>query len=193
MSTEPFRMSEYPALFSAAEAGKLRWIESALDAGAPIDCVDRMGQTPLMEAAAHGRTGAVQLLLRRGANARYVDDMGWGALHIACMEPSPGVYKALLKAGIPCDLEDGEGKTPLMTLVESLVQNGSSGGEELEVLLRAGANPHHADHEGQTPADVIMANPRLFAAELQERMRAGKHLAALDQQTPAPVVRAPRM
>ena len=64
------------ALFLAAEADRLEWITLLVEAGAPLDARNTLGQSALGWSLAFGRTAAVERLLELGAAADQVDAMG---------------------------------------------------------------------------------------------------------------------
>ena len=71
------------------------------------------GDTPLIDAARHGRVGDVVTLLADGAdvNKPASDGSGWTALLLACARGHTNVVKTLLAANagrFPVHLESGE-------------------------------------------------------------------------------------
>ncbi|HVS17711.1 MAG TPA: ankyrin repeat domain-containing protein, partial [Planctomycetota bacterium] len=64
------------ALFLAGEAGRLDLITLLVEAGAPLDARNTLGQSALGWSLAFGRTAAVERLLELGATADQVDAMG---------------------------------------------------------------------------------------------------------------------
>ncbi|KAL8911368.1 MAG: hypothetical protein Q9171_003462 [Xanthocarpia ochracea] len=62
----------------------------------PIDCLDSLGTTPLMWAAAGGHTSVVQILLREGANANLSCQRSTTAFHRAIEGNSVDVVRHLL-------------------------------------------------------------------------------------------------
>ena len=61
-------------LMLAAKTGKGGDLVAALDSGADVNAVDRVGRTALLYAAYRGYSGAVQVLVERGANLEVTDD-----------------------------------------------------------------------------------------------------------------------
>jgi uncharacterized protein len=109
--------------------------------------IDEYGRTPLHYAAAEGRVDNVIRLLGAGANPNLQDDNGWSPLHFAAQTVSPGATEALLAAGADTKLRDFFGNTALSTAVFASKGDGSV----IELLLRAGADPHAANSSGVTP------------------------------------------
>jgi len=112
--------------------------------------VDKYGRTPLYYAAADGRAEEVLRLLAAGANANAQDDDGWSPLHFAAQAVSPGATQALLTAGANTELRDSFGNTALSTAVFASRGDGSV----IELLRRAGADPHAANSSGVTPLSL---------------------------------------
>ena len=86
-----------------------------LDAGVPIDCVDRDGQTPLSISCRNGHLEIATLLLDRGSTA--IDEKsrsGVTPLHRSCAHGHLEIATLLLDRGSAAiDEKDGHGYTPL--------------------------------------------------------------------------------
>ncbi|KAG2491664.1 hypothetical protein HYH03_010033 [Edaphochlamys debaryana] len=120
-------------------------------------------------AAALGRTEQLQRLLTDlGPGAAHVrDEYGNTPLHVAAHHLHPEAVRLLLLAGADVNARDSEGYTPLHEAVRHLEHwlhaEGLSEGEApprgeaevVELLLRAGADPHAATRAGQTPMDLV--------------------------------------
>jgi ankyrin repeat protein len=74
------RIAGVPPLHLAAMLGDEQAIRSLIQQGAPVDPPHEDRATPLMEAAANGRTEAVTFLLDRGANPKLRDSSGKRAI-----------------------------------------------------------------------------------------------------------------
>ena len=116
----------------------------------PRPGVDEYGRTPLHYAAADGHAEEVIRLLAVGANPNAQDDNGWSALHFAAQAVSPVVTEALLAAGANTELRDSFGNTALSKAVFESRGNGSV----IQILRRAGADPHAANSSGVTPLSL---------------------------------------
>jgi uncharacterized protein len=132
----------------------------------PRPGVDEYGRTPLHYAAADGKVEEVIRLLAAGANPNAQDDNGWSPLHFAAQAVSPGATEALLAAGAQTELKDSFGNTALSTAVFESRGNGSV----IQLLRRAGADPHAANSSGVTPLDLARTianfNVRQFFTDL---------------------------
>ena len=128
--------------------------------------VDEYGRTPLHYAAADGQVEEVIRLLAAGTNPNAQDDNGWSALHFAAQAVSPGVTEALLAGGAQTELKDSFGNTSLSTAVFESRGNGSV----IQLLRRAGADPHAANSSGVTPISLARTianyNVRQFFTDL---------------------------
>ena len=128
--------------------------------------VDEYGRTPLHYAASDGKVEEVIRLLAAGANPNAQDDNGWSPLHFAAQAVSPGATEALLAAGAQTELKDSFGNTALSTAVFESRGNGSV----IQLLRRAGADPHAANSSGVTPLSLARTianfNVRQFFTDL---------------------------
>lgn len=124
-----------------------------LDRGADIDARDDDGETPLMVAAAFGRTGTAEILLERGAQIEARDNDGNTALLMAacdCAQATmPDTYEViglLLQKGANVNAQNKRDETPLIIA--------SSGGvvktRIVKLLLEGGADARIKDSQGET-------------------------------------------
>lgn len=81
------------------DAGLLEYV----DAGAPVELTDALGNTLLMLAAYHGHPGLVSGLVARGADVDRVNDRGQAPLAGAVFKAEDEVVRALLTAGADPD------------------------------------------------------------------------------------------
>ena len=128
--------------------------------------VDEYGRMPLHHAAAEDQVEEVIRLLATGVNPNVQDDNGWSPLHFAAQAVSPGATEALLAAGAQTELRDSFGNTALSTAVFASRGNGSV----IQLLRRAGADPHAANSSGVTPLSLARTianfNVRQFFTDL---------------------------
>ena len=89
-------------------------------------------------------------MLSAGANPNAQDDNGWSALHVAAQAVSSGVTEVLLAGGAQTELKDSFGNTALSTAVSESRGNGSV----IQLLRRAGADPHASNSSGVTPLSL---------------------------------------
>lgn len=109
--------------------------------------VDQTGATPLHYAAAAGNEQEAKRLLHEGADANAQDENGWTPLHFAAQSKAVAVAELLIAAGARVNATDLHGNTPLWTAV--FASRGD--GVLIEMLRRAGADPHHANHHHVSP------------------------------------------
>mmetsp|Transcript_2549 Transcript_2549/g.3686 ORF Transcript_2549/g.3686 Transcript_2549/m.3686 type:complete len:376 (-) Transcript_2549:36-1163(-) len=84
-----------------------------LDNNASIDAENEWGDTPLHDAAWHGRLDIVQLLVERGANKDAKNKNGATPLHHATKYGRDDVVKYLLEKGAESSFKDEDGMTPM--------------------------------------------------------------------------------
>ncbi|KAL2838449.1 ankyrin repeat-containing domain protein [Aspergillus pseudoustus] len=103
---------DWTAIHHAAANGSSTLIELLHSAGAKIDDVEhRLGYTPLLLAASHGRREAVGALLSRGANAAHGNRLGRSALSIAAAIDDWWVVNLLLQSGADARQVCGEDRS----------------------------------------------------------------------------------
>lgn len=108
----------------------------------PRPDLDQTGATPLHYAAAAGNEHEVSRLLSEGGNVNAQDEDGWTPLHFAAQGKAATVAELLIAAGAEVNATDLHGNTPLWTAVFTSRGEGTL----IEILRRAGADPHHANH-----------------------------------------------
>jgi ankyrin repeat protein len=124
MLTVLFGILKKEAIHSAVREGNTREIEAILDQHPEmIEQKDRLGCTPLLEAARVGQIEALKVLIKRGAdlNATWdtvaTGDGRWSALHIAVNGGHVEAAKVLLEAGADINFKSVRGETPLDRVV----------------------------------------------------------------------------
>ncbi len=123
----------------AASNGHPKAIKALAAAGAPLDAVDDSGHTAVYLAAAAGYEFAVRELLTLGARTD-PSAANETPMHGAAASGNLKVVALLLKAGVPTDDENEDGRTPLMIAkranrwVADLIANGSA--KEIDALAR---------------------------------------------------------
>jgi len=134
------------AMTRAASEGALESAELLRAAGADINPV-RGGWSPLMRAAQAGHLELVEWLLAQGADPNVRSANGITALEAARKKKHEAIVERLAHITSP-DVPDAQGRT---TLFKAAMK-----GElrTIEQLLDAGADPEHADHQGDTPKTV---------------------------------------
>ncbi len=155
-----------------------REVRRLVEQGARVDTPIGDG-TPLFFAAQEGNVEICRYLLSKGADINGKNMQGETALIVALKRAHPEVAQALVDSGADVNLTDTQGQTPLMlaaalnntSIVEALiskgaeinhvVQNGSYSplitavmyrrAQNVELLLRSGANPNLAPPGGDSP------------------------------------------
>lgn len=102
-------------------------------------------------ACRHGRAAAVRKLLDRGADPNCQNKFGDTPLHLAVAANSREIVGILLAvANLEVDRKNEKGETALMLAVREKLPFGGCGGDFVDDLLQAGANPAEKDNEGKT-------------------------------------------
>jgi ankyrin repeat protein len=139
-------------LHRAARTGDLAELEQILTDGGAVDAENRIGYTPLMEASREGHADIVARLLAAGADPAHRGNalgMGMTALHLAADRDQADVARALLSHGVPVDVGNAQGTTPLAWGL------GEGSLEIADVLLAAGADPAIEDDNDFSALDMV--------------------------------------
>lgn len=126
-----------------------------LDAGAPIDAANWLGESPLHTACYYDMPDIVQTLIDAGARIDLQDLERKLPIHVAARSNQPESIAALLKAGAEIDATDKKLNTPL----HSACARGNF--EAARMLVEHGANTQAKDIHGSTAMDKCTA-PRLL-------------------------------
>lgn len=143
LSSGPGQEVRDDALFAAIEAGAARSVRHLLEAGARVTARDEGGNTPLIYAAADGRTDVAALLLDGGAEVDSEDGYRSTALSSATTNGHTETVRLLLAAGADWRRRDDKGYDALMLAAEY------GRLELLEPLLAAGAIPGNQNTRGE--------------------------------------------
>lgn len=145
------------------------------DAAAPTE------DSPLIDAARHGRTSDVTSLLAAGddVNQTSTDSNGATPLIIASEEGHTETVSALCAAGAAVDQASGNGDTALILASEE----GHT--ETASVLCAAGAAVDQADSIGRTPLFLAIDNGHLALAQLLISHGASRTITVLGQERTA--------
>jgi ankyrin repeat protein len=114
---------------------------------------DVSGRVPLHYAALFGDLPRAQELVDRGNDLQILDHAGQTPLHYAAQGGSVAVAALLLSKGVEVDAEDMDGNTALWHA--TLRTRGE--GPIVQLLLGHGADPHHENREGRSPARLAKA------------------------------------
>ena len=97
----------------AAYKGDVSLVESMLQEGVPVDCVDRYDQTALFQAVWYNRTDVIRLLLQKGADVNKRDRFGRTPVHYAARENSTEAIAMLIEHGASINITDNGGEKPI--------------------------------------------------------------------------------
>ena len=97
----------------AAEEGDVSLVESMLQEGVPVDCVDRDYPTALFHAAAFNRTDVIRFLLQKGADVNKRDNIGNTPVHWAALYNSTEATAMLIEHGASINITNDEGEKPI--------------------------------------------------------------------------------
>ena len=99
-------------LTAAAKNGRVDVVRYLLDHGAKINQPDGFGDTAFIAACFSGDLSLVRLLVKEGADPALIGD-GGTAMHRAASLGHIPIMEFLLKAGLPVDIPDKNGRPPL--------------------------------------------------------------------------------
>jgi ankyrin repeat protein len=136
-------------------------LRSILTASEDPDRRDKDGRCALIHAAIDNRVEAAQLLLEASADVNLQDNQGNSALHYAAQDFHNEIASLLLEHGANVDIEDIHGNTPLWRAV----YNSGGRGQMIHLLLTAGADRHHRNRHGKSPADLAATIANFDAQE----------------------------
>ena len=97
----------------AAWEGDVSLVESMLQEGVPVDCVDRYDQTALFHAALFNRTDVIRLLLQKGADVNKRDRFGDTPVHDAARWNSTEAIAMLIEHGASINITNDKGEKPI--------------------------------------------------------------------------------
>ena len=97
----------------AARKGDVSRVESMLQEGVPVDCVDRYDETALFYAAAFNRTDVIRLLLQKGADVNKRNNIGNTPVHLAAGNNSTDAIAMLFEHGASINITNNGGEKPI--------------------------------------------------------------------------------
>ena len=147
-------------LMRAAKDGDIAAAERALQEGADPNCRvvgTGLNYTPLLQAISENRMGLTKLLLDRGADPHLEDDNGDPAMVFAADKKNEQIARLLIDHGVSIDSKNREGLTALTRQITS------ASPEDIESMLKLGADPNQRGNGGETPliilAEILSALP----------------------------------
>lgn len=147
-----FIRSDQGIVMVALSRRSLECVEMLLEAGADPSQTNRMGWSPLHEAAAKNYSEIIPALVKAGADPNQSDMMGETPLAVAIREKSADAAKLLIKMDASIDAVDYDGMTPVMWAVSSELS------DVLSELVAAGAKLDLQDAEGRTALDMARSS-----------------------------------
>ena len=108
---EGFALEDISVLFTHLRHGRYSEARALIKQGAPVDCRDRGGNTPLMAACQNGRGKLVKLCIRYGANVNAQNKQGNTALHFALAFQFQAIGEFLVAKGADDSLVNLKGLT----------------------------------------------------------------------------------
>ena len=151
-------------LHTAVVTDNLDVIKQHIQAGSDLNVPESTrGSSPLITAAALGRTEASEVLIEGGADINFVNEDGSTALHTAIAFGKTEVTKILIDAGIDLNVPNNEGSTALHTaaffcnveIVEALLVNGVDKTLKNESLRTAYEIVEHPFEDVKTIYDAV--------------------------------------
>ena len=101
-----------------------------------------------------GNPNEVRRLLRLGADVDHRDAQGKTALHRAAKAAFTVTMGVLLEHGASVNIEDANGETALFDAIRSTIKDADRKAEAIRTLLKAGADPLHANGRRETAMEV---------------------------------------
>jgi ankyrin repeat protein len=135
-------------LMLAAKSGDGNIAQSLLAAGAAVNAKNNLGQTALLFATDESRdktVNVVRLLIAAKANVNEVNERRQTALMLAAIRGSVESVKLLLEQGVPVNVKDSDGITPLMYAAWG---SGDATLDIVKLLLAARARVNEVDKAG---------------------------------------------
>jgi len=105
-------------LSAAVEIGNLRMVQFLIDRGANVNLKSQTGETPLALAVQKRFFDVAQLLIERGSSIDGLYD-GDTLLHTSASKGDLAITELLLRKGIPIDMKNSVGRTPLFLAIEN--------------------------------------------------------------------------
>ena len=175
------------ALRRAIEGRNFDAVELLLQRGAPVDTLDKLGNTALHITAKLGNEAVVKSVLHQKPNVNLANNYGFTALHCVCHRPHNGLVELLIDYGAQVNVTATNGESPLHIAARAVATESLS---TMQKLINESAQVSARDDEGKTPLHTAARalNSRdaihlLIAsgAEIDSRTRDNKtplHLAA---------------
>ncbi len=139
-------------LHSAVVTGDLEIIRQHIKAGSDLNVLEPShASTPLITAAAFGKTEAAKILVDAGADLNYQNADGSTALHTAAVFGKTEVVKILIDAGVDLNTRNNDGATALHAAAFFCRL------EIVEILLKRGTDKTLKNKDGHTALETVEA------------------------------------
>ena len=139
----------------ACHSDNVSIVSDLLNAGADITGANKDGITSLIAACTQGHADIVTILLKAGADFTVSDNSGRTPLIAASERGHHEAISILLAPDINADpnLVDNDGRAALRAAIDCRHDTCTAGDQlqAVSILLKAGADPNIADHNGTTP------------------------------------------
>ncbi|XP_051779756.1 fibronectin type 3 and ankyrin repeat domains protein 1 isoform X1 [Erpetoichthys calabaricus] len=154
----------YSSLMLACFAGHLDIVKFLRTSGADWETCDRTGSTAMHWAADGGHINVIRFLINDSCKVDSKDNGSlWTPLmRVSALSGNARVASLLIQAGADVNVQDKDGKTPLMM---SALNNHE---ELVTLLLKNGANRHIKNEYGTSVLEMAKAFGRLNIAHLLE-------------------------
>lgn len=146
-----------------------------------LEARNRVGETPIHQAAKYGEIDCLRLLVERGGDVNAADDEGATPLHFAAAFGEIESARLLLNAGASPDEEESTGLTPIVVAM-------SQGHEAIAKMLQAGgAAPYLILPSTAVPDD----DPLLLKARARAQETRDVMLGLFPEHTDSTTVKVP--
>ncbi|KAK2764578.1 hypothetical protein FQN54_009273 [Arachnomyces sp. PD_36] len=169
-----------PAFHAATHRRGRDTLRVFLDAGFPVDTVNRKGATALHKAANLGDEAVINVLLAAGADvSEKCCRIGSTPLHHISRAGTPQLVNLLLAAGGSVDSKDANGSRPLHFAGNSQVARALiDRGADVNARNDVGSTPLHTLWDLDTLEELLQSGANVDASDAKGRSRA--HLALSD-------------
>ncbi|CAB3992495.1 transient receptor potential cation channel subfamily A member 1-like [Paramuricea clavata] len=151
------------------------FVESLVQDGANINCMDTNGQTIFHEVARSWNVDVARFLVEKGANVNHQDKYGRSPLHVAAAVDYANMVEFIVENGGNIDIKtNGEGQTAIHYAAKNDAVN------SLQMLLDLDANIDFRDSRNRTPLQVAAEMNSFKAAKLL--VTAGAPAGVFDEQ-----------
>jgi len=134
--------SELTLLHLSAICGNIPASRILINNGAEIDCIDEVGNTPLIEASLRGNELLIELLLSKGANVNHVNNSSENSLSSAVAWVHYDAVEILINGGADVNMRLVNGDTVLLHAI------GKKATSIVDILINSGADINAINDDG---------------------------------------------